>query len=120
MVANQPEKKMITSDQFIEHAQNQDEISIDTLPVGTKFIVRTTNSTYDFAKTAEPNICAVRGGYFGNKSVVVYINGSTLGGSMLWMKKIDTNMILEMGVPSNPEGKKVVTTSWIQSISVVR
>lgn len=39
---------------------------------------------------------------------------------MLWMKKIATNMILEMGVPSNPEGKKVVTTSWIQSISVVR
>ncbi len=90
---------MIDLEYFIKNFSNNPQIFIPDLPKDTVIYMFTKNSTYTI-KVVEPFEAQVivSGGYFKRKNLEPYlthINGSTMGGSMIYLHKLVEGLFCE-------------------------
>lgn len=89
-------------------------IDVRTLPAGTEVTMDTANSHYRFVILDEGGRRAlVHGGRYFDGGAEARIEGSTLGGTLLWVGWIARGLCLELSV----EGKRV-GTSQVRSIAI--
>jgi hypothetical protein len=89
-------------------------IDVRTLAVGTEVAMDTENSHYHFVILDEHGRRAlVRGGRYFDREAEVRIEGSTVGGTLLWVGWMARGLCLELSV----QGKRVGTSS-VRSITV--
>jgi hypothetical protein len=92
-------------------------IQISEQKVGTKIIVETKNSTYEFTiVNPEERKIKIKGGEFWEEPHEVYFCGSTWGGSMLKLGWIGYGMHMEFGHHEKPG---VITTSMVKKATIV-
>jgi hypothetical protein len=96
-----------------KNVDNLDGIDITKLPPKTKIIVDTKNSIYDIIVVDGKNIIC-KGGTHMPQPVTAHLNGSTWGGSALWLGWINFMMRMEIAY-----GKKLLTTSPVERATVI-
>jgi hypothetical protein len=89
-------------------------VDLRSLPPGTELVVDTCNSRYRFVLLDPTRRDAlVQGGRFFAEETRARLEGSTVGGSLLKIGWIDTDLFLEISV-----GRKRFVTSRVRSIRV--
>lgn len=89
-------------------------VDVRTLPAGTEVAMDTTNSHYRFVMLDDRGSRArLRGGRYFAHEAEGRIEGSTLGGSLLWLGWIGVGLSMELSV----QGKRL-DTSRVRSITI--
>jgi hypothetical protein len=89
-------------------------VDVRTLPAGTEVAMDTTNSHYRFVMLDDRGSRArVHGGRYVADEAEGRIEGSTLGGSLLWLGWIGVGLSMELSV----QGKRL-DTSRVRSITI--
>jgi hypothetical protein len=99
-------------------AEQQESGAVDTtkLAPGTKVRVVTLNTTYDLEIIdGRSGKVRIEGGHRFPFAMDVVLNGSTWGGSMLWVGRLGIGMAMELERPNY----KPLLTSPIQSVTVM-
>lgn len=90
------------------------EINFRLLPIGSKVMVRTQNTTYVIEK-GEGGDYIQRSPKYCDEFVYCHIHGSTFGGCMLKVGFIVVGMYMEFSTSKHPE---TILTSEIQEVRV--
>jgi len=89
-------------------------VDVRTLPAGTEVAMDTTNSHYRFVMLDDRGSRArVHGGSYFAHEAEGRIEGSTLGGSLLWLGWIGVGLSMELSV----QGKRL-DTSRVRAITI--
>ena len=95
--------------------RNEPGVDVRRLKAGTKLIVKTRNSTYQFVATNAAGELYDKGGKKIPKAAKIVFSGSTWGGSCLKVGWIGLDMQMEIRITPT----RVLTTTPVRSIRVV-
>lgn len=109
-------EKLVKQDilSIIGKNKNNPGIDVNRLKTGTKLKIKTINSLYEFEVLPERGYLLAQGGKYIKEKQVVWLTGSTYGGSMLRIGWISLDMHMEIWI-----GKRKLTTSCVKNAMII-
>ncbi len=107
--------KVVTISNAVEACGSTPNVNVKLLKAGDKLSVQTKNTLYELT-VVDPEHSVVNGviPMYGPEPQDVWLNGSTWGGSMLWMDRVGIGMHMEVVVP----GKSTITTTLVREVRI--